>query len=204
MPRRRKAPSYSIFVRFRNTRLTMQRNIPSLEEAVACATALRATRFHAPDSVFIVREPGSMLVDEAALPRAGGSSEAALAALLAQHAEATQAELGATAHTLDRVQQFQARLAALTESAPPNPAAEGFLPSQFERARHATALLHEQADRLTRALERALRLLDPVLTDDRTPLAVGAGRTRGEELEAIDTRSQVADALHERHATEQA
>src|SRR4051812_41840694 len=64
MPAILRAPTYSVFVRFRQSRLTMRRGIRDLGEAIHFATGLRANRFHDRDNVFVVREPGGEIVDE--------------------------------------------------------------------------------------------------------------------------------------------
>jgi hypothetical protein len=71
MPEPRKKESYSVFVKFRRTRLTMRRGIACIEDAVALAAELRAERFHNPGDVFVVKEPDGEIVDEALVPVSG-------------------------------------------------------------------------------------------------------------------------------------
>jgi hypothetical protein len=53
---------YGIFVRFRRSRLPLRRGIAKLEDAIALAEQFRAERFHAPDAVFVVKEPEGTIV----------------------------------------------------------------------------------------------------------------------------------------------
>ena len=48
--------SSSLFVRFRKTRLTLARRIPTLEQAEARLEKLRANRLHDQDAVFVVED----------------------------------------------------------------------------------------------------------------------------------------------------
>jgi hypothetical protein len=58
--------SYGIFVRFRRSRLSLRRGIVRLEDALALAEELRASRFHDRGDVFVIKEPEGTLVE--ALP----------------------------------------------------------------------------------------------------------------------------------------
>jgi hypothetical protein len=66
-------PSYSIFVRFRKSRLALRRGIVRLEDACALADELRKNRFHNQDAVFVVREPEGVVVDPASGPDRAGN-----------------------------------------------------------------------------------------------------------------------------------
>ena len=44
----------SVFARFRRTRLTLARALPSLDSALAFARQVRSVRFHDPEHVFVV------------------------------------------------------------------------------------------------------------------------------------------------------
>jgi hypothetical protein len=66
-PRR---PSYSIFVRFRRSRLALRRGIAREEDALAIAEELRAGRFHDQGDVFVVKEPEGTVLELPPLPAA--------------------------------------------------------------------------------------------------------------------------------------
>jgi hypothetical protein len=55
--------SYSIFVKFRRSRLALRRGIAGREEALALAEELRAGRFHDRDDIFVIKEPEGTVVD---------------------------------------------------------------------------------------------------------------------------------------------
>jgi hypothetical protein len=59
-PRR---PSYGIFVKFRRSRLALRRGIVHLEDALALAEQLRASRFHDRGDIFVVKEPEGTLIE---------------------------------------------------------------------------------------------------------------------------------------------
>jgi hypothetical protein len=54
---------YSIFVKFRRSRLALRRGIVRREEALAIAEELRAGRFHDRDDIFVIKEPEGTVVD---------------------------------------------------------------------------------------------------------------------------------------------
>lgn len=62
---------YGIFVRFRRSRLTLRRGIVRVEDALALAEELRASRFHDRGDIFVVKEPEGIIVAEH-----GGATEA--------------------------------------------------------------------------------------------------------------------------------
>src|SRR5215207_1682444 len=56
--------TYSVFARFRRTKLTLARRITSIDAAVVYAQRMRGERFHDPESVFIVDDRCGSVVDE--------------------------------------------------------------------------------------------------------------------------------------------
>lgn len=55
--------SYGIFVRFRRSRLALRRGVTLLEDALAIAEQLRASRFHDRGEIFVVKEPEGTIVE---------------------------------------------------------------------------------------------------------------------------------------------
>jgi hypothetical protein len=67
-------PSYSVFVRFRRTRLVMRRGIRSLDGALEFAEALRRERFHQPERVIVVDDATGRPIED--VPQPSPSSQA--------------------------------------------------------------------------------------------------------------------------------
>jgi hypothetical protein len=57
--------TYTVFARFRRTRLTLGRALPSLDSALAFARQVRSVRFHDPEHVFVVDDETGETVTEA-------------------------------------------------------------------------------------------------------------------------------------------
>lgn len=57
------ATSYSVFVRFRRSRLRLRCGIQDVDEAITTACELRKERFHDKDAVFVVQEPEGVIVE---------------------------------------------------------------------------------------------------------------------------------------------
>ncbi len=73
MSKRSQRASFGVYVRFRRSRLPLRRGIDTLEQALAAATALRASRFHDGGDVFVVREPEGTIVELVEAAPAAGS-----------------------------------------------------------------------------------------------------------------------------------
>jgi hypothetical protein len=56
--------TYTVFTRFRRTRLTLGRALPTLEAALSFAKQVRAVRFHDPEHVFVVDDETGETVAE--------------------------------------------------------------------------------------------------------------------------------------------
>jgi len=56
--------TYSVFTRFRRSRLALGRGMPTVEVAIAFANRVRQVRFHDPDHVFVVDDETGAVVDE--------------------------------------------------------------------------------------------------------------------------------------------
>jgi hypothetical protein len=58
--------TFTVFARFRRTRLTLGRALPTLEAALGFARQVRSVRFHDPEHVFVVDdETGETVIETA-------------------------------------------------------------------------------------------------------------------------------------------
>lgn len=107
----KKAPSYSIFVRFRGSRLPLRRGIRDEETALALARELRANRFHDANSVFVVKEPEGRIVTEPAAASTNGipAPREAPAAVAAARVRITSKRVDVLARALGAAQVVAAR-----------------------------------------------------------------------------------------------
>jgi hypothetical protein len=164
-----KSPSYSIFVRFRRSRLALRRGIPRLEDALAIAEQMRAARFHDRSGVFVVREPEGTVIPLAPVSEEGRRSAPAASAPSPSSAPPSPAAPSRTpvparpgmAHEVQAVLALQARAARLREI--------------LDRAQAAQARLDQAFSASTRTLEGMG--VAPPADLRRTHATIGALRT---------------------------
>jgi hypothetical protein len=202
---------FSVFVRFRKSRLPLRRGIGSLEEAVAAAEALRRERLHGKDDIFIVREPEGTVIELPALSVAMGPqaapnpapAEPALSVTMGPQA----APNPAPAEPSPRVAESPAPPSSLPPASPGSfPPGPPTSPSPVASTTRASTLLPpEDASHLARVAEarrvvarateagarfdRSVAALDAVLQRGGAPAALVEHQARTVALRALWARA---------------